>query len=61
MMTRRSLLELVALGAEFHSVTDAEATQMIKMFGRNETKLGTLYFDLIHNSEMYGQIVAYPR
>jgi hypothetical protein len=30
MMTRRSLLQLVALGAEFHSLTDAEATQMIK-------------------------------
>ena len=28
------------------------------MFGRDETKLGTLYFNLIHNSEMYGQIVA---
>jgi hypothetical protein len=31
MMTRRSLLELAALGAEFHSLTGAEATQMIKM------------------------------
>jgi len=26
-----------------------------------KTKLGTLYFNLIHNSEMYGQIVAYYR
>jgi hypothetical protein len=34
---------------------------MIKMFGRDETKLGTLYFDLIHNSEMYGQIVVWYR
>ena len=31
------------------------------MFGRDETKLGALYFDIIHNTEMYGQIVAYYR
>lgn len=45
----------------FNSLTDADATQTIKMFGRDQTKLGALYFDLIHNSEMYGQIVAYYR
>lgn len=45
----------------FNSLTDADATQMIKMFGRDETKLGALYFDIIHNTEMYGQIVAYYR
>jgi len=45
----------------FGSLTDANATQMIKMFGRDQTKLGALYFDVIHNTEMYGQIVAYYR
>ena len=45
----------------YEPLTDAAAVQMTKMFGRDETKLGTLYFNLIHNSEMYGQIVAYYR
>jgi len=45
----------------YDPLTDATAVQMTKMFGRDETKLGTLYFNLIHNSEMYGQIVAYYR
>lgn len=45
----------------YDPLTDATAVQMVKMFGRDETKLGTLYFNLIHNSEMYGQIVAYYR
>jgi hypothetical protein len=44
-----------------NSLTDATATQMIKMFGRDESKLGTLYVNVIHNNEMYGQIVAYYR
>ena len=43
------------------SLTDATATQTVRMFGRDETKLGTLYFNVIHNNEMYGQIVAYYR
>lgn len=45
----------------FNSLTDADATQTIKMFGRDQTKLGALYFDIIHNTEMYGQIVTYYR
>jgi hypothetical protein len=67
--TKTSKADLVtALNASFQycdgaydPLTDATAVQMIKMFGRDETKLGTLYFNLIHNSEMYGQIVAYYR
>jgi hypothetical protein len=43
------------------SITDANAAQMVKMFGRDETKLGTLYFNIIHDNEMYGQIVTYYR
>ena len=39
----------------------ASAVQMVKMFGRDQTRLGTLYFDVIHNNEMYGQIVVYYR
>jgi len=44
-----------------NSLTDATAAQTVKMFGRDETRLGTLYFNVIHNNEMYGQIVAYYR
>ena len=44
-----------------NSLTDSTATQMVKMFGRDQTRLGTLYFDVIHNTEMYGQIVVYYR
>jgi len=42
-------------------LTDATATQTVRMFGRDESKLGVLYFDVIHNNEMYGQIVTYYR
>jgi uncharacterized damage-inducible protein DinB len=45
----------------FNPLTDATATQTIKMFGRDQSRLGTLYFDVIHNTEMYGQIVVYYR
>jgi hypothetical protein len=44
-----------------NSLTDATATQMVKMFDRDQSKLGVMYFDVIHNNEMYGQIVAYYR
>jgi uncharacterized damage-inducible protein DinB len=45
----------------YDSLTDATATQLVKMFGRDQTRLGTLYFNVIHNNEMYGQIVTYFR
>jgi hypothetical protein len=45
----------------YEPLTDATAVQMTKMSGRDETKLGTPYFNLMHNSDMYGQIVAYYR
>ncbi len=67
--TKTSKADLVAALKEsfdycdsaYDSLTDTTATQMVKMFGRDQTKLGTLYFNVIHNNEMYGQIVAYYR
>jgi uncharacterized damage-inducible protein DinB len=67
--TKTSKADLVAAVKEsfdycdsaYDSVTDATATQMVKMFGRDETKMGALYFNVIHNNEMYGQIVTYYR
>jgi uncharacterized damage-inducible protein DinB len=44
-----------------NSLTDATATQMVKMFGRDQSRLGVLYFNVIHNNEMYGQVVTYYR
>jgi hypothetical protein len=45
----------------YEGLTDASATQMIKLFGRDQTKLGTLYFNVIHDNEMYGQVAVYYR
>jgi hypothetical protein len=67
--TRTSKADVVAALKEtydycdgvFNSLTDANATQTIKMFGQEQTKLGALYFSLIHSTEMYGQVVAYYR
>ena len=45
----------------YGSLTDATAVQQIKMFGGERSRLSALYFNLIHDNEMYGQIVAYYR
>ena len=34
---------------------------MIKMFGGERSRLGALYFNVIHDTEMYGEIVVYYR
>lgn len=67
--TKTSKTDLVAALKEsfdycdevYNALTDATAVQMTKMFGRDQSRLGTLYFNVIHNNEMYGQIVAYYR
>lgn len=45
----------------YDSLTDAQFTEPVKLFGRNFTKLGALYFNVIHNNEDYGTIVPYMR
>ena len=45
----------------YDSLTDASAVQQIKIFGGERSRLSALYFNLIHDNEMYGQIVAYYR
>jgi uncharacterized damage-inducible protein DinB len=45
----------------YDSMTDAAGTQMVKMFGRDMTKIGVLNFNVAHDNEMYGQMVAYMR
>jgi hypothetical protein len=45
----------------YASFTDAQFTDPVKLFGRDFTKLGALYFNVIHNNEDYGTIVPYMR
>lgn len=45
----------------YNSLTDSEAAQMVKMFGRDMTKLGVLTFNIEHDNEMYGTAVVYLR
>ncbi|MEP7366691.1 MAG: DinB family protein [Acidobacteriota bacterium] len=47
--------------AVYDSMTDAHATQMVKMFGRDRTKLGALYLNISHDNEHYGNQVTYLR
>ena len=45
----------------YNGLTDASATEQIRMFGGMRSRLSALYFNLMHDNEMYGQIVAYYR
>jgi uncharacterized damage-inducible protein DinB len=45
----------------YDGLTDATATEQIRMFGGMRSRLSALYFNIIHDNEMYGQIVAYYR
>ncbi len=45
----------------YAALTDANAGEMVKMFGRDATKMGVLYFNVIHNNETYGTMVPYMR
>ena len=47
--------------AVYDSLTDADAATQVKMFGRDWTKLGVLYFNAVHNNETYGTMVPYMR
>jgi uncharacterized damage-inducible protein DinB len=45
----------------YDSITDATGAQMVKMFGHDKSKLWVLFFNIEHDNEMYGQMVAYMR
>ena len=42
-------------------MTDASATQMVKLFGNDAPKLATLTVNNMHNMEHYGNLVTYMR
>lgn len=45
----------------YDSLTDATATQEVKIFGRPQTRLSALWGNLAHDSEMYGYMAVYLR
>src|SRR5271168_748004 len=45
----------------YGSLTDATATQMVKIFGMPQTKLSALWGNLAHDGEMYGYMAVYLR
>jgi hypothetical protein len=45
----------------YDSLTDAALAQPVKMFGRDISKQGALYFNVSHNNETYGTMVVYMR
>lgn len=45
----------------YDGMTDAEGAKTVKMFGHDTSKLGVLNFNIAHDNEMYGQMVAYMR
>ncbi|MDQ6704661.1 MAG: DinB family protein, partial [Acidobacteriota bacterium] len=45
----------------YDGMTDAQAAQMTKFFGRDQTKITLLSFNTAHDNEHYGNIVTYMR
>jgi uncharacterized damage-inducible protein DinB len=45
----------------YDGMTDASATQMVKLFGSDAPKLGVLTVNNMHNLEHYGNLVTYMR
>jgi uncharacterized damage-inducible protein DinB len=45
----------------YDALNDADGATMVKMFGRDRSKLGVLDFNVIHDNEMYGTMAVYMR
>jgi hypothetical protein len=45
----------------YDGMTDASATQMVKVFGGDTPKLGVLMINNMHSAEHYGNLIAYMR
>jgi hypothetical protein len=45
----------------YSALTDAMATQQVKIFGRPQSKLSALWGNLGHDEEMYGYMAVYLR
>ena len=45
----------------YNAMTDADAAKMVKLFGRDWTKLAVLDFNIAHSNEEYGYASVYLR
>jgi hypothetical protein len=45
----------------YAAFTDADATKMVKMFGRDRSMFGALDMGVVHDNEMYGTLAVYLR
>jgi uncharacterized damage-inducible protein DinB len=45
----------------FDALTDASGAEMVKMFGRERTRMGALQMNVAHDFEHYGNLVTYMR
>lgn len=45
----------------YNGMTDAAATQQVKVFGQSESKLTALWDNISHDDEMYGYMAVYLR
>jgi uncharacterized damage-inducible protein DinB len=45
----------------YDTMTDATATQEVKIFGRPQAKLTALWGNVVHDTEMYGYMAVYLR
>jgi len=45
----------------YAKLTDANAAEIVNMFGMKVTKLGAMDFNIAHNMEHYGNLVTYMR
>jgi uncharacterized damage-inducible protein DinB len=47
--------------AVYDSLTDAKGAESIKLFGRDRTRAATLFMNVSHDNEHYGNMVTYMR
>jgi len=45
----------------YAALTDANANEMVSMFGGMRTRVGALEFNVVHDNEVYGSIAVYMR
>jgi uncharacterized damage-inducible protein DinB len=57
----QALKDAVAFCEKAYDITDAQAAQQVKLFGREMPKLTVLSFKTAHDNEHYGNIVTYMR
>jgi len=47
--------------AAIERLTDAQAAETVKFFGRDKARLSVLYMNIAHDNEHYGNLVTYLR